>query len=230
MIRLFTLIFSCLIFFTYNFSNSSAHVKHYNKIKYLKYNLFLNNELIGYHVFDFKKKDKTLEVNGGGSFKVSKLGIELMKYITSSQAIYQDNQLIKFNSETTQNNKKKYVKIELKENTLNIDGSSFKGETNKDSMVSSWWNHEIVTKNKQISSVSGRIIEQKVRFLGKKKITIDNKTFETLNFHIFSNDNKPMKEKKLNIKIWYDSETLLWLKASYEKLGKWEYRIAEPKY
>ena len=97
-------------------------------------------------------------------------------------------------------------------------------------MVSSWWNHEIVTKTKQISSVSGRIIDQKVRFLGKEKVIIDNKVFETLSFHIFSNDNKPMKEKKVNIKIWYDIETLIWIKASYDKLGKWEYRIADIKY
>jgi len=225
--RLFILIFISLIFFSYN---SLAHVKHYKKIKHLKYNLFFNNELIGHHTFDFLKKDGTLEVNGAGSFKISKLGIELMKYATSSQAIYRENRLIKFNSTTTQNDKKKYVKIESKENTLNIDGSSFKGETDRDSIISSWWNHEIVTKNKQISSVSGRIIDQEVRFLGKKKVTISNKVFETLNFHIFSNDNKPMKEKKLNIKIWYDVETLIWVKASYEKLGNWEYRISKVEY
>ena len=39
-----------------------------------------------------------------------------------------------------------------------------------------------------------------------------------------------MKEKKINIKIWYDVETLIWLKASYEKLGKWEYRIETLEY
>ena len=88
-------------------------------------------------------------------------------------------------------------------------------------MVSSWWNHEIVTKNRQISSVSGRIIDQKVKFLGKKEITIDNKIFKTLNFHVFSNDDKPMKDKKINIKIWYDIDTLIWTKASYQKLGNW---------
>jgi len=228
MTRTLTLIFICLIFLT---DNSLAHVKHYNKIKYLKYNLFLNNELIGYHTFDFvKKKDEILEVNGSGTFKVSKFGIDLIKYTTNSHAIYQKNQLVKFNSRTTQNDKKKHVKIDLKENVLNIDGSSFKGETEKDSIVSNWWNHEIVKKNKQISSISGRITKQKVRFLGKKKITIDNKIFEAFNFHIFSDDNKPMKEKKINIKIWYDVETLIWLKASYEKLGKWEYRIETVEY
>ena len=225
--KLSVLIFIFSILLT---DGSLAHVTHYNKIKYLKYNLFLNNELIGYHAFDFIKKNGTLQVNGEGSFKVSKFGIDIMNYMTNSQAIYQENQLVKFNSKTTQNEKKKYVKVELKKNILSIDGSSFKGKTEKDSIISSWWNHEVVTKKKQISSVSGRVIDQKVRFLGKKKIIIDNKNFETLNFHVFSNDKKPMKEKKLNIKIWYDNQTLLWVKASYERFGVWEYRIAEVKY
>ena len=39
-----------------------------------------------------------------------------------------------------------------------------------------------------------------------------------------------MDKKKINIKIWYDSDSLIWLKASYEKLGKWEYQLAEIKY
>ena len=39
-----------------------------------------------------------------------------------------------------------------------------------------------------------------------------------------------MKDKKINIKIWYNIEDLLWVKASYEKLGIWEYRLEDVKY
>ena len=225
--KLLTIIFIFFIFFK---NDSFAHVQHYNKIKYLKYDLYLNNELIGYHIFNFIKKNGILEVNGEGFFKVSKLGINIIEYKTTSQGIYKNNQLIKFKSNTIQNNKKKYVNIVLKDKKLNIDGSSFKGKTERSSIVSSLWNHEIVTKKKQISSISGRINDQKVKFIGKKKIIIKNKSFDTLNFHILSNNNKEIKDKKLNIKIWYDSDTLIWVKASYTKLGNWEYRIADVKY
>ena len=211
-------------------SNAFSHAQHYAKIKYLKYNLFLNDELIGYHTFHFKSKNELLFVKGEGYFKVSKLGIDLIKYFTNSDEVYKENQLVEFNSNTKQNDKIKYVKVKLNKNTLNIDGSSFKGETDSTTLTSSWWNHEIVKKKKQISSISGRIIDQKVNFLGKKKINIDKKDYNTLKFHIFSNDNKPMNEKKINIKIWYDLDSLIWLKASYEKLGKWEYQLAEIKY
>lgn len=225
--RLFFFIFILLL------SSSTSlfsHVQHYNKVKHLKYNLFFNDELIGYHTFDFINKDEILKVHGRGYFKVSKLGINIMEYRTSSKAEYKGNQLIKFHSNTTQNGKKKYVKIQLKDNKLHVDGSSFKGKTDITSMVSSWWNHEIVKKNKQISSISGRVIDQKVKFLGKDKININKNVFNSLNFHFFSNNDKPFNEKKLNIKIWYDAKTLLWIKASYEKFGTWEYKISEVKY
>ena len=225
--KLIIFFLTCLIFYPIQ---SLAHVQHYKKVKYLKYNLFLNNELIGYHIFNFSNQNGKFVVNATGFFKVSKLGINLMTYKTVSQSIYKENQLIKFVSNTVQNDKEKYVKIELKKNNLIVDGSSFKGVIDKNILLSSLWNHEIVSKNKQISSISGRIIDQKVKFLGKKKIILDKKSFETLNFHIFSDNNKPLNEKKLNIKIWYDEKTLMWVKATYQKLGNWEYRIAEVKY
>jgi len=226
MIRLLIL-FLYIVFFS---TNLFAHVKHYKKIKFLKYDLYFNNELIGYHTFSFKEIDDLIQINGKGSFKVSKMGIDLINYTTSSESIYRGNQLIKFTSKTNQNDKKKYVNIKLINNNLIIDGSSFKGETNKKTLLSSLWNHEIVTKKEQISAISGRIIKQKVKFLGKKKIDIGDKSFETINFRIFSDDNKPMDKKKINIKIWFDINTLIWIKASYEKFGQWEYRLADIKH
>ena len=220
--KLFFVVFSILILFT---NTLSAHVNHYSQIKYLKYNIYFNNVIIGYHTFDFTKKDQILEVKGEGRFKLTKLGIDVMNYKTHSRAIYKNNQLIEFKSETIQNDKKKYTNIKATDNSLKIQGSSFNGQTDKDSVISSWWNHEIVTKSKQISAVSGRVLDQKVEFLGKNKIKISDKEYNALHFLILSDDNKPLNKKKLNINVWYDSKTLLWIKSSYEKLGKWEYRL-----
>ena len=165
--KIFLAVFISFIFLA---SFSSAHVNHYKKIKYLRYELFLNNNLIGSHIFNFKKKGDLFQVIGEGKFKVSTFGVELMNYQTKSEEIYQNEQLIQFNSKTKQNNKEKYVNLEIdkNDNTIKVDGSSFKGETDLSSMVGTWWNHQIVKERKQISAISGRIINQKVKFLGKK--------------------------------------------------------------
>ena len=216
------------VFFLFFFNNLSfGHVKHYEKVKYLKYSLFFNENIIGSHNFTFKNVGNLFYVKSDGEFNVSKLGINLMKYSTKSEEIYENGKLIKFTSKTVQNDKKKYVNINIKEKKLNIDGSSFKGLVNDDLLIGSWWNHSIINKKKQISPISGRILDQKVKFLGKKNINLNGKDYKALHFHFLSDDNKSLKKKKLNIQVWYDEKTLIWLKSSYDKIGKWEYRLAE---
>ena len=92
-------------------------------------------------------------------------------------------------------------------------------------MLGTWWNHSIVKAEAQISAVSGRIIKQKVTFVGKEKIKFGDKILNTLHFNFSSTDNKLAKDKKLNTDVWYDEETLNWVKASFEKKGKWVYKL-----
>ena len=213
------------VFFFTNFL--SSHVSHYSNLKYLEYEIYLNNELIGTHVFNFNKVKDKLSVSSKGFFRVKKLGIDLMNYSTTTKETYLNGQLNNFISETFQNDKRKYVNLKLNNNEkmFDIDGSSFKGQTDSNNIIGSWWNHEIINKNLQISAVSGRILPQKVKFKGKKKIILFDRKYNALKFHFLSNNNEPLKKKKINFKLWYDAESLLWLKMSYEKLGKWEYRL-----
>ena len=121
--------------------------------------------------------------------------------------------------------KEKYVNIKLYDNELVIDGSSFKGNVSADYLLGTWWNHSIVKAEAQISAVSGRIIKQKVTFLGKESINIDGKMYNTLHFNFSSTDKKLEKNKKLNTDVWYDEQTLNWVRATFKKKGNWEYKL-----
>ena len=100
-----------------------------------------------------------------------------------------------------------------------------KRKADKNMIIGTWWNHEIVQKKAQISAVSGRIILQKVEFIGKEEIKIGNKTYQTLRFNFSSSDPSLSKDKKLNTDIWYEENTFLWVKAAFDKTGYWEYRL-----
>ncbi len=219
------IILSITIFFLS--TNATAHVEHYSKFNYLEYELFRNNQSIGYHKYDFIRSDGTLRIESEVSFKVSKLGVDLYKYFAASEEIYKDNKFFKFSSKTKQNKKEKYVNISVDKGnkSLIIDGSSYKGNANQNTIVGTWWNHEIVKAKAQISAISGRIIEQKVTFVGKEQININGKIFNTLRFNFKSSDETLPKNKKLNTDIWYDENTFLWVKAAFDKTGYWEYRI-----
>ena len=208
-------------------SKNSAHVDHYSKYNYLEYELFRNNQSIGFHKYIFNRKNGNLIIDNEVSFKITKFGVDLYKYYASGQERYNNGKFIGFNSTTNQNKKEKFVNITIDPNdkSLIIDGSSFKGKTDKEKIIGTWWNHEIVKKKAQISAVSGRIIEQKVKFVGKETIKIGDKTFKTLRFNFSSSDPSLSKDKKLNTDIWYEEGTYLWVKAAFDKTGYWEYRL-----
>ena len=208
-----------------------AHVDHYKNYNYLEYELFRNNKSIGYHIYKFTRNKSDLVIDNEVSFKITKLGVNLYKYYAKGVEKYKNGVFSSFNSETNQNKKEKYVNIEVDpvDKNLIIDGSSFKGKVNKDIIIGTWWNHEIVQKKAQISAVSGRVIEQNVEFKGKEDVKIGDKVYKTLRFNFSSSDPSLSKDKKLNTDIWYEEGTFLWVKAAFDKTGYWEYRLKKVK-
>lgn len=202
-----------------------AHIQHYEDLKRIEFDIYRNNKLIGTHIFSFKKLDGQLAVKSEINFKIKKFGIVFYTYHVEGTEIYEDGKLIKFNSKTNQNGKKKYVNMKLENGKYIIDGSSYKGKAPKEYLLGTWWNHSIVEATAQISAVSGRIIKQKVTFLGEETIELGNKSYNTLHFNFSSTDKKLVKDKKLNTYVWYEKKTLNWVKASFEKKGKWEYKL-----
>ena len=200
----------------------NAHIDHYKDLNRIKFDIYRNDKHIGTHIFSFEKSGEEISVKSVIKFKIKKFGVVLYKYYAEGIEVYRDGKLVKFNSNTDQNKKEKYVNITTRDNEYVIDGSSYKGKVPTDFLIGTWWNHEIINAEAQISAVSGRIIEQKVKFLGKEKIKIGKKNYNALHFNFSSTDKKLGKNKKLNTDVWYDEKTLNWIKASFDKKGKWE--------
>ena len=215
-----------IIFIIYSSYNSaSAHVLHYKNLNELVFDLYRNNQFIGQHIYLFNRYDQNLIVQNTINFEIKILGITLYKYFAKGQEQYIDGKFHSFSSMTKQNKKEKFVKIYKNENQFFIEGSSYKGEAPKDFIIGTWWNHLIVNSNAQISAASGRIIKQNLKFIGKETIKINNEKYSALRFNFFSSDPSLSKDKKLNINVWYDEKSLMWLKASFDKDGYWEYRL-----
>ena len=224
MFKIFKILF-LLVLLTFPFA-TNAHVNHYEDLKRIEFDIYRNNQFIGTHIFFFEKSGEELAVTSKIDFKIKKFGIVLYKYYVKGTEVYKDEKLIKFNSKTNQNGKDKHVNMTLENGEYVIDGSSYQGKAPVDYLLGTWWNHAIVKAKAQISAVSGRIIEQKVTFLGKEIIKIGDKSYNTLHYNFSSTDKKLDKDKRLNTDVWYDERTLYWVKASFKKKGKWEYMLS----
>jgi len=189
--------------------------------------ILLNDELIGYNYYFFSKKANNTIITNQFKFVVKVLGATIFKVEGFGEEIYEKDQLIAFKSKTLQNKKQKFVNLTLNSETnkFDIKGSSYSGEALLDTVIGNWWSHEILQANSQISPLSGSIKEQLVTFIGKEKITINGKEYNTDHFKLTSKDISLPDDKKLDFDIWLDKKNSLIVKVTYERMGNWEYRL-----
>ena len=224
MIKRFILI-ALVIIIQLNSNLVFAHILHYQKLNKLEFDLYRNNKLIGKHIYLFKRYGENLTVESKVDFVIKKLGITFYEYFAHGVEKYINGEFHSFSAKTNQNKKEKFCNMYRKDNKFYTDGSSYRGFAPEGFIIGTWWNHEIIDSKSQISAVSGRIIEQNVKFLGKETIKINNIEYNSLKFNFSSSDPSLAKGKKLNTNVWYDEEELIWLKTTFEKSGYWEYRL-----
>ena len=218
----FVLIFIISIF---TFSNLYSHTGHYKNITLIEMDIYRNGEIIGYSNYFFNSYGDIFEVSNETQFEVKIAGIKLFSVKSISKEKYKNDQLIEFNSETMQNDKRKFVNLVYDKSNefFIIDGSSYKGKGDKENIVGNWWNHKILTTNSQISPLSGSVKEQEVIFISKETLKIGNKSFEVDHFKLKSTDEELEEDKKLDFDIWLDSKKNIIIKVEYNRLGKWQY-------
>ena len=214
-----------LIFLIYPFF-SYSHVNHYDKLRMIEMDVFRNGKKIGYNKYSFRNQNNLLIVNNEINFAAKLMGINLLVVNGSSTETYKNGKLIKFNSDTIQNKKKKYNKLTLDDNnkTFKINGSSFKGALPSTALVGNWWNHSILQSEMIISPLSGSLKFQEVYFLSKETLKIKNDNYITSKFKIIMKKNIDDKKKE-EFNIWLDDKSKIILKVSYSKFGDWEYIV-----
>ena len=214
-----------LIFLIYPFF-SYPHVNHYNKLKMIEMDVLRNGKKIGYNKYSFKNQNNLLIVNNEINFAAKLMGINLLVVNGSSTETYKNGKLIKFNSDTIQNKKKKYNKLVLDENkkTYEINGSSFKGALSSTTLIGNWWNHSVLQSEMIISPLSGSLKFQEVYFLSKETLKIKNDNYITSKFKIIMKKNIDDKKKE-EFNVWLDDKSKIILKVSYSKFGDWEYIV-----
>jgi len=220
-------IFINIILFLFISTNLNAHISHYKNFKKIEMEIFRNNELIGYNYYFFKTKKDEIQVTNQIKFTVKLFGTTIFDVEGYGEEKYNNNKLISFNSKTKQNNKKKFVNLELnaENNKFLIKGSSYSGKASTINIIGNWWNHQLLQAESQISPVSGSIKKQIVTFVSKEKVELYGKSYETEHFKLKSKNPDLPDDKKLNFDIWFDKNTGLIVKVKYSRMGLWEYRL-----
>ena len=202
-----------------------SHTAHYINISKIEMQVLRNGKIIGFSNYLFSYKDKMFEVKNSTQFDVKLFDVTVFKIKSKSIETYRENQLIKFNSKTNQNDKIKFVELSFDKDRKKfiINGSSFVGMAKMENIIGNWWNHDILNAKSQISPLSGSVKKQEVKFIKNENVTINGITYELELYKLESLNKNLPKDKKLDFDIWYDPKTFLIRKISHQKMGKWEY-------
>ena len=92
---------------------SMAHMGHYNKYNKIEMEIFRNGELIGYNYYFFERNGEETIITNQFKFSVDLLGATIFQVESYGEEKYIKDQLISFNSKTLQNDKEKFVNLEL---------------------------------------------------------------------------------------------------------------------
>ena len=104
-------IYFYIIIFTLITSKVFAHAQHYKGIIQINMDVLRNGEVIGYSNYFFERQNNLMIVKNYTNFKVEIFGATIFSILSEGIETYKDNQLIKFESNTFQNDKEKFVNL-----------------------------------------------------------------------------------------------------------------------
>ena len=216
----------CIFFILFSFFKVFADELNYKNISKIEMDVLRNDEVIGFSNYFFKHSGDTMIVENYTKFNVEMFGIKVFSINSKSKEIYKKNKLLSFESSTSQNDKKKFVKLtyDKNKNKFIINGSSYVGEANQENIIGNWWNAKILETKTQISPLSGSIKKQEVKFTNEDQVEYKNKKIKLSQFKLKSTEDLP-DDKKLDFDIWLEPNKGIIFKVKYNRLGNWEYRL-----
>jgi hypothetical protein len=211
------------LFFFLIFTNSQAHVQHYKNLQRIEFDIYRNNDLVGYHKVNVKKKgNNTKEVITDILIEVKILGIKVHTYKSYGVETYKNEELIEFKSKTQDGSDNDYCNIKkISDGKYSFDGMTenkkYIYELTEKFYPALWWNHESLLSNNYVLGQGCRNLKTKITFLNKETKKINDKN-EVVNFYNIKGDN-------LDINIGYTEKDLKWVDMKFTLKGDWEYKL-----
>jgi len=200
-----------------------SHVQHYKNLQRVEFDIYRNNDLVGYHKVNIKKKgDNTKEVITDILIEVKILGIKVHTYKSYGVETYKGDELIEFKSKTQDGSDNDYCNIKkISDGKYSFDGMTenkkYVYELSDKFYPALWWNHESLLNNNYVLGQGCRNLKTQITFLKKETKKINEKN-ELVNFYNIKGDN-------LDINIGYTEKDLKWVDMKFTLKGDWEYKL-----
>ena len=202
---------------------ANSHVQHYKNLQSIEFDIYRNNDLVGFHKVNVKKKgDNIKEVITDILIEVKILGIKVHTYKSYGVETYKNDELIDFKSKTQDGSDNDYCNIKkISDGKYSFDGMTenkkYIYELTEKFYPALWWNHDSLLNNNYVLGQGCRNLKTQITFLKKETKKINEKN-ELVNFYNIKGDN-------LDINIGYTEKDLKWVDMKFTLKGDWEYKL-----
>jgi hypothetical protein len=170
------------------------------------FNVLLDGDAIGSHVFEIDRNDGATRVQSNASFDVDVLFVPVFSYRHSNEEVWRDGCLAQIDSETDSNGRQYRV------DGMRVD-DGYRIETAQDErryaasclMSFAYWDPAIVEQDRLLNAQTGELVEVEVEPLGRHSLSVQGREIPVEGYHIATAD------AEVDIRVYYHGETRRWV-------------------
>ena len=172
--------------------NSLATQKSY------RFDVYLNEDPIGYHEFIVEDKTEHEEVKIKAEFDVYFLVIPVYSYIHNNTEKWHNGCLRELNSSTDDNGDNSFVELTRTGSTTKINTGNNTTTSEECIRSFSYWNPEHLKTNKLLNAQTGEVLEVKFSYVGQEMLPLHGELVKSKRYQITG--------ENLKINLWYNKQ------------------------
>jgi len=192
------------------------------------FDVFLNDDHIGYHKFDYySDRDKSIIISKA-EFDVSILFISLYSYKHDNKEIWVNNCLDMLDSSTDDNGDKQFVRLSRNNDTYNIETERNTLSSNGCLRTFAYWDKRLINYSSLLNSQTGEIVPVKFISHGYENIEFNNSQLLAEKYQLNGIDES---NNIIEIDLWYSADNKwLALRSKLDSGSYLRYQLAGSNY
>ncbi len=167
-----------------------------NKTDNLRFEVFLDDERIGTHSFNFATSGDGVVMRSNASFDVRFLFLTAYRYRHQSTETWQDGCLTEIRSETDDNGKSFRVRGESRSAGFQVSGVSERVVKDDCVMSFAYWDPRILDERRLLNSQTGEVLDVDVTEKGRATLVLGDKEIDARKYQLTA--------EGMDITLWYD--------------------------
>lgn len=160
------------------------------------FQVFLDDEPIGYHRFTLRTQDDTQRLFIEARFEVEFLFMTVYDYLHENRETWQGGCLQRLESTTLDNGEQQYVSLYRRDQLTRIETGSGSRETEYCVRSFAYWNPDLLQTGQFLNAQNGELMDIRFRHMGQEQLSIDSRTID--------GDRYRIEGEQLEIDLWYD--------------------------